>query len=374
MGRKVSPGLLKRGKTWHVEKRILGYRLRESTGAESLGEAERYLNRRIEEIREASIYGVRPKRMFKEAAVKFIMENQHKRSLRDDEGRLKVLVEYIGDLPLDVLHMGAMQPFIEARRKAGVKTRTINHGLKVVRRILNLAAQEWVDEYGLTWLAHAPKIKLLPEYDLRGSYPLSWEEQNKLFKELPIHLERMASFAVHTGCRDGEICKLQWNWEVKVPELPYLTVFVIPSQFVKNGQDRLVVCNETARTVVEGQRGKHPTHVFSFRGRPLKRMLSSGWRLARKKAGLNQVRVHDLKHTFGRRLRSIGVSIEDRQDLLGHKSGKITTHYSAAELQNLYEAANKVCEQRRNGVTLTLLRQANRLNVSEPEIRAVGLR
>jgi integrase len=55
------------------------------------------------------------------------------------------------------------------------------------------------------------------------------------------------------------------------------------------------------------------------------------------------VRVHDLKHTFGRRLRAAGVSFEDRQDLLGHRSGRITTHYSAAELTNLIEAANKVC-------------------------------
>ena len=55
------------------------------------------------------------------------------------------------------------------------------------------------------------------------------------------------------------------------------------------------------------------------------------------------VRFHDLKHTFGRRLRTAGVSFEDRQDLLGHKSGRITTHYSAAELSNLIDAANQVC-------------------------------
>ena len=67
------------------------------------------------------------------------------------------------------------------------------------------------------------------------------------------------------------------------------------------------------------------------------------WKKARKKAEL-AVRVHDLKHTFGRRLRAAGVSFEDRQDLLGHKSGRITTHYSAAELWKLLEAANKVCE------------------------------
>jgi len=59
--------------------------------------------------------------------------------------------------------------------------------------------------------------------------------------------------------------------------------------------------------------------------------------------GFRCVRVHDLKHTFGRRLRAAGVSFEDRQDLLGHKSGRITTHYSRAELSNLIAAAKKVC-------------------------------
>ena len=84
----------------------------------------------------------------------------------------------------------------------------------------------------------------------------------------------------------------------------------------------------------------------------------TGWQNARKRVGLSQVRVHDLKHTFGRRLRAAGVSYEDRQDLLGHKSGRITTDYSAAELQNLIEAANRVCgENSRKSPTLVLLKQ-----------------
>ena len=56
------------------------------------------------------------------------------------------------------------------------------------------------------------------------------------------------------------------------------------------------------------------------------------------------VRVHDLRHTFGRRLRAAGVSLEDRQDLLGHKSGRITTHYSQAEIRHLIDAVEKLCE------------------------------
>jgi integrase len=65
-----------------------------------------------------------------------------------------------------------------------------------------------------------------------------------------------------------------------------------------------------------------------------------------------------MKHTFGRRLRAAGVSYEDRQDLLGHRSGRITTHYSAAELRNLIDAANRICGQdSRKSPALVLLKQ-----------------
>lgn len=218
--------------------------------------------------------------------------------------------------------------------------------------MLNLAASEWLDELGLTWLVSAPKIKLLPDIDKRKPYPLSWEEQSKLFKELPSHLSRMVLFAVNTGCRDNEICSLRWEWEVKIPSG---SVFIIPGEKVKNREDRLVVLNKVAKSVIEEVRGIDSVYVFTFKGKPLTRIMNSAWKKARKRAELSHVRVHDLKHTFGRRLRAAGVSFEDRQDLLGHKSGRITTHYSAAEIDNLINAANSVCEER-SGVVLTLLR------------------
>jgi integrase len=147
---------------------------------------------------------------------------------------------------------------------------------------------------------------------------------------------------------------------VPVPELD-TSVFIIPGKAVKNAEDRLVVLNRTARSVIERRRGQHESHVFAHRGKPVSRMLNSGWLTARTAAGLPQVRVHDLKHTFGRRLRAAGVGFEDRQDLLGHRSGWITTHYSAAELSRLLEAANSVCEDKGGKPELVVLR---RLNVS----------
>lgn len=360
MGRKRAPGLFKRGKTWHIDKQIFGQRLRESTCTGSLEEAEKYLAHRIEEIRLHVLYGIRPKRKFREAATKFLNENMHKRSIDSDASRLRVLDRYIGEMTLDKLHMGTLQDFIQRRKEEGVKMRTINQGLKMVRQILNLATSEWLDEHGLTWLAFAPKIKLLPEPDLRKPYPLNWAEQRAFFQALPLHLSRMALFAVNTGCRDMEICRLRWDWEVQVPELNTYC-FIVPGELVKNGEERLIVLNSIAKSIIEEARGEHDEYVFTYRGNPIKRILNSGWKLAREKTGI-PVRVHDLKHTFGRRLRAAGVSYEDRQDLLGHRSGRITTHYSAAELNNLIKAAETVCQTNTNGPTLTLLKRGGQVH------------
>jgi integrase len=356
MGRKKIPGLQKRYGVWRIDKKVFGQRVCESTGTGNLEEAEKYLVRRIEQIREALVYGVRPKRTFREAATRYLKENMHKASINNNALQINLLDYFIGSLTLKQIHSGSLQPFIAARQKIGRKNKTINLALGVVRHILNLASSEWLDENGLTWLDHAPKIKLLSTKDSRKPYPLSWEEQDKLFAELPQHLKQMSLFAVNTGCRDREICSLKWEWEV---DLHFTSIFAIPGQYVKNGEDRLIVLNNVAKSVIESVRSKHETYVFTYKNKPTARMLNSAWKKARIRADLTQVRVHDLKHTFGRRLRSAGVSFEDRQDLLGHKSGRITTHYSSAELESLIAAANKACDREKCGTIINMFKNDN---------------
>ena len=92
MGQRKMPGLFKRGDTWHIDKIIEGQRVCESCGTSNKAEAERYLAHKMEELRAAKVYGVRPKRTFEEAAAKYLLENEHKRSLRSDIGRLKGLM------------------------------------------------------------------------------------------------------------------------------------------------------------------------------------------------------------------------------------------------------------------------------------------
>ena len=185
MGRTKTAGLRcdPQSGIWRIDKRIRGYgRLYESTGSCDLEEAERYLHRRLEQLRQASVYGVRPKRKWREAATKYLLEEAiDKDSGADDVYRLKLLDPFIGERALHQVHDGTLAPFIawrrrpvEVKRKSGevwrkqVKTKTINLDLSLVRRILNLAARKWRDEQGLTWLETVPLISLLKLRDARA--------------------------------------------------------------------------------------------------------------------------------------------------------------------------------------------------------------
>ena len=171
------------------------------------------------------------------------------------------------------------------------------------------------------------------------------------------------------------MCNLRWEWEAEVSELN-ASVFVIPAIFsedgrsgVKNREDRLVVLNAVARSVIDARRRKHPEFVFTYRGKKLECMNNTAWQNARKSAaekyrerfvreapfGFRRLRIHDLKHTFGRRLRAAGVSFETRQVLLGHTNGSITTHYSAAEIGELIDGVNRI-DASRSTPALTTLR------------------
>jgi hypothetical protein len=103
MGRKqrtAFPGLRLRSGVWHIEKTIEGKRIYESTGTSNLEEAEQYLVYRLEQIRRAKVYGERPKRIFREAAIKYLAEKGEKRTLRDDAEQLRLLDSFIGVLGL----------------------------------------------------------------------------------------------------------------------------------------------------------------------------------------------------------------------------------------------------------------------------------
>jgi len=66
----------------------------------------------------------------------------------------------------------------------------------------------------------------------------------------------IALFKVNTGCREQEVCSLRWDWEIDAPD-PDTSVFLIPEEWIKNGEERLVVLNKVAKSVVESVRGQN---------------------------------------------------------------------------------------------------------------------
>nr|WP_281439219.1 tyrosine-type recombinase/integrase [Pseudomonas moorei] len=387
MARKAISGLYQKGGVWQIDKVFRGERLRESTGTSDRQEAEQYLIHRLEQLRQQKVYGVRRTRTWEQAATRFLIESKDQPSIKLTAHHLKQLHPYFKDLPLTHIDDQALEPFVRDRLKGmvlpcgkqlkPVAPRTINISIERVIRVLSLCARKWRDEERRPWLDSVPMLtKLDLKKKVREPYPMTWEEQTILFGELPAHLQTMALFKVNTGTREQEVCKLRWDWEISVPELG-TSVFLIPSDFggrnersgVKNGDERLVVLNNVAKSIIDKQRGLSKDWVFPYNGNAMHRMNDSAWKKARVRAaklwqeenlrpahpGYASIRVHDLKHTFGRRLRAAGVTQEDRKALLGHKNGSITSHYSGAELGHLIEAANMVSATDSRGPVPTIL-------------------
>lgn len=364
MGRRRTAGLVKRGRYWHIDKVILGESVRQSTRTESLEEAERFLQDLIRRKREAKLYGVRPDRSVSEALARYCKERGWN---KDDEWHCALLDRWIGHLTLTDVHMGTLQPLIRFRlERDKVKKKTVNESLSKLRAVLNKAAGEWIDENGLTWLHHPPKIALLTVDDKAQPYPLDWDEEKRLFSFFHQDLQEACLYDVNTGLREDVVCQLRWEWERWIPEIGR-SVFVVPPHVtgVKNGRPWVVVHNRIAQAVIESRRGKHPEFVFTFSGktgrskpRPVKSLYNSNWKRGWAAAGLPTGKeytkgVHNLRRTFATRLRAVGVPDETRDLLMHHATDRdMSQLYAVATLQELVSAVDRLCEARSIGLTV----------------------
>jgi integrase len=181
---------------------------------------------------------------------------------------------------------------------------------------------------------------MLPETP-RPPYPITWDEQDRLFSRLPARLSPMVLFAVNTGLRESNVCGLEWMWEVAVPEVGR-SVFVIPPRAFKSKRAHVVVLNDAAWSIVQAQRGLHPIWVFPYRGRRVSTMNNTAWQRARQEEDLRAVRIHDLRHTFGCRpargwriSRRSGGSARSRQSFHGRSLCERTTGPAGLETTSL---------------------------------------
>ncbi len=361
MGRKRTPGLYQEDGIWKIDKVILGQRICRSTGETSLAQAERRLELEVRRIRDAKVYGQRPRRTFSLALKRYCEERGWDKA---DEYHCGLLDAAVGQLDVSEIHMGSLQRFIDARLAAGMKKKTVNNGLQVARAVLRRAAGTWIDEHGLTWLHQAPTITMLDVDDKAKPYPLNWDEEKRLLPALPLHYQQPSLYILNTGLRDQVVCSLEWAWERKVPELGR-SVFMVPDTVkgVKNGLEWIVVHNRTAQSIIECQRGKHEQFVFPGRddGDRLHRINNKAWRKAWRDAGLPTGKEwtkgpHNLRRTFSTRLRALGVPDETRDYLMHHKrDADMSALYSIPTLRELQAAVDRLCNARSVGATVLRL-------------------
>ena len=88
----------------------------------------------------------------------------------------------------------------------------------------------------------------------------------------------------------------------------------------KAGKDIAVPLNDNAISVIREQIGKHPTHVFTYKGNPILKANKRGWRNALKRAGIENFRWHDLRHTWASWHVQNGTPLNALQELGGWAS------------------------------------------------------
>lgn len=337
--------------TRFIDKRYLGVRIGLRVGTLTQEQAEERLRTEMARIKCDVARKANARPTFTDCAARHLEQSRGKRSFDTIKWHVALVQSYLGDLEPRQVHDQTLASFVKVRFADGASATTINRSIEV-RTILNRAARSYRDADGRPWLDGLPPlITMLPESP-RAPYPITWEEQDAIFQRLPPHLARMALFTINTGLRDSNVCGLQWEWEVKVPELGR-SVFVIPAESFKTRRPHVVILNDVAWSIIRSQRGKHPIWVFPYHGRRIGTMNNNGWQQARGEARLPLVRVHDLRHSFACRLRAAGVSAEDREALLGHANHSMAGHYASADVGHLLKQANLVLK--RSG-TQTVLR------------------
>jgi integrase len=310
-----------------------GRRVCQSTGCINRTDAENYAVRLKNEAIEAQQQGLLGIFVWQQAVVRYLEEFVDKRSLSDDRDHLRKLDPYLRSLKLDAIDMAALQPFIRDRKlKDGVSNATINRALEVVRRILNVAHQDW------RWLKGVPKIRMLKEPRRRVRF-LRREEADRLIEALPSHMKPIVEFALATGCRAGEILGLEWSRVDLTRKVAWLD-----HGTTKSGDGRGIPLNADAVAALEATRGQHPRWCFTFSGKRIQQS-STAWGLAKQRAGIEDFRFHDLRHTWASWHVQSGTSLPELMELGGWKSYEMVLRYAHLAPEKLSFVAGRIERQ-----------------------------
>lgn len=237
------------------------------------------------------------------------------------------LSAFFGGRDLAAIGRADVSAYIRRRRGDGVANATINRELDVFSAALNYARKRW--EWDIPNPVTGMSLRM-PEGRLRW---LTREEAARLIAAADGGANRCLGdfirLALHTGMRLNEILGLEWHRvDFAARRLQ------LDGQHTKSGRRRFIPLNESALAALRSRLEFRLEHcarspwVFAWEdGRRVHRLWEQ-FQTAKKRAGIVDFRIHDLRHTFASWLVGAGVPLTEVRDLLGHASIRETERYA----------------------------------------------
>lgn len=257
--------------------------------------------------------------------MRFIKEKAHKRSLNDDKTKIRLLVNFRGK----ALENLSRDFIMEEVSKLKCSDSTKNRYLIFIRALLNKCAGEW------EWIDKAPRLTFYQEPKSRIRF-LTPTEADKLIVVLPDLYADLAEFSFMTGLRQHNVLVLEWPQVDMQRKIAW-----IHADQAKAGKPIGVPLNSRVLDVLNRRKGKHKIFVFVSErtGKPLEGICSKTWKTSLRKAGIDNFRWHDIRHTWASWLVQAGVPIMDLKEMGGWESIEMVQRYAHLAPMHLHKNA-----------------------------------
>ena len=330
-------GIRKRGSVWWIDFTTpSGERVRRSAETGSKAEAQEFHDRLKAEAWRQQKLAEAPRRSWNDAVVRWCKEQSHKATAEEDKAKLRWLDQHLGGKELDTINRDMIERISQAKLDDGCSNATVNRTLALVRSILRKCVREW------QWLDRAPTVRMLKEPTRRIRY-LTHAEADRLLVELPQHLRDMAAFSLASGLRAANVTGLRWS----AVDLDRRLAWVHPDE-AKARRAIPVPLNGEAVAVLQKQIGKHQEVVFTFKGKPVEQVSTAAWYKALSRAGIENFRWHDLRHTWASWHIQGGTPLNVLQELGGWASYSMVQRYAHLAADHLAPWAERLSNRGTN--------------------------